>query len=362
MNKIYINGRFLTQGTTGVQRYAIEVVKQLDDFIDNGEIDPDAFHFTLVAPKELRYELPLKHIKLKKVGRLRGHLWEQLELPFHCGGGLLVNLCNTGPLLKVPQIVTLHDASVFVNKHFFSTAFRLWYKVLFTILGKVAKRIITVSQFSKDELVRYCKIHGDKIHVTHLGKEHLHKLPADSSVFQKHQFGEKPYLLAVSSLNPNKNFKAILTAIQNLDTREFDVVIAGGTNLKVFADAELSVPDNVIQLGYVSDEELKALYERAACFVFPSFYEGFGIPPIEAMSFGCPVIVSNTASLPEVCGDAVIYCDPNDPALLGELIKKLMSDRQLRDGLVQKSLQRAGMYSWEKCTRLTYSILQEVVS
>jgi glycosyltransferase involved in cell wall biosynthesis len=361
-HQIFINARFLTQGTTGVQRYALELVKEIDRLIGTGEIDSNTYRFTLLAPKKVKYEPELKHISLKKAGWFGGHLWEQLMLPFFSFGGLLVNLCNTGPILKTRQIVTLHDASVFVNKAFYSRAFRIWYKVLMTLLGKVSAKVLTVSQFSKQELIRYCKIDRDKIQVTYNGKEHLQSVRSNGSILAKHDLGKKPYLLAVSSMNPNKNFKSILQALQNLGDADFDIVIAGGTNPRVFSDGNLSLPGNVKYLGYISDEELKALYENATCFIFPSFYEGFGIPPLEAMSFGCPVIVSNTTSLPEVCGDAALYCDPYDPGSIAENIRNIMSNAGLRKQLEEKGLKRAEAFSWRTCAAQTYSILQEVVA
>lgn len=115
-------------------------------------------------------------------------------------------------------------------------------------------------------------------------------------------------------------------------------------------------------MGYVSDAELRALYEHAACFVYPSFYEGFGLPPLEAMACGCPVIVSNAASLPEVCGDAALYCNPCSPEDIAEKISLLMADPRLREDLRQKGLERAKQFTWEKCARETFAIIEKVLA
>src|SRR5207253_1940106 len=121
------------------------------------------------------------------------------------------------------------------------------------------------------------------------------------------------YVLAVGSLTPNKNFNGVVRAATLLGDLDCKIVAAGGANTRVFNGVALA-DDALIMAGYVTDGELHALYENAACFIFPSFYEGFGLPPLEAMHCGCPVIVSDRASLPEVCGEAAVYCDPDDPA------------------------------------------------
>ena len=129
-----------------------------------------------------------------------------------------------------------------------------------------------------------------------------------------------------------------------------------------FFDTAANLPDFVRHLGYVSDGDLKALYEAAACFVYPSFYEGFGLPPLEAMACGCPVIVSRAASLPEVCGDAALYCDPTDPRDIAKQMSDLVFDDILRARLRERGLQRAQQFSWEKCARETWAVIEEEVA
>lgn len=360
--KCIINARFLTQPITGVQRYAIELLKSLDNLIDRGEIDAKQCSFMLLAPQEIKYELNLKNIPVKTVGKLQGHLWEQLELPFYARKHLLLNLCNTGSLLKSNQIVTIHDAAVFAVPQTYSLIFRTWYKLLLTGLGKISKKIITDSSFSKKELMYFCKMGAIKLKVILLGSEHILSIPIAEDILQKNGIGNKPFLLAVSSMNPNKNFHSIVRAIELLGDVGFDIVIAGGTNPKIFSQSELFFSERVRHLGYVSDEELRTLYEHAACFIYPSFYEGFGLPPLEAMACGCPVIVSNAASLPEVCGEAALYCDPHDPTDIADKIRQLMDDADLREMLQEKGLERAKQFTWDKCARETFAVIEEVLA
>lgn len=358
---VIINGRFLTQPITGVQRYATEVVKAWDRLIDRGDIDPDAERpFALVTPKGAKYELELEHIPIRQVGRLSGHRWEQLELPFYVQGNLLVSLGGAAPLFKHDQVVTIHDAAPYANPENFSVAFRTWYKVLHRGLGKVAKKIVTVSHFSKAELNRFAHIAENKMEVIYEGKEHISAVAADKTIMEKYKLNHKPFALAVSSVSPNKNFKAVAHAIELLGDVDFDVVIAGGANPRIFNTSRFSLPESIKHVGYVSDGELKALYENATCFVYPSFYEGFGLPPLEAMTCGCPVIASNTSSLPEVCGDAALYCDPYNPADIAVKITELMKTVSLRKTLQQRGLERVELFSWERCAQEIFGVIEQI--
>jgi glycosyltransferase involved in cell wall biosynthesis len=357
--KVYINGRFLAQRTTGVQRFALEFVKTLDKLLEENDIK---FDFVILTPSNVVNNLHLKNIKLLSVGVLKGHLWEQIELPFYSRGGLLVNLCNTGPILKLNQIVTIHDTAVYAYPEGFNKIFVFWYKLVFKFLSLFVEKIITVSGFSKNELIRYCNIKSEKISVVSEGKEHIQRISPDFDVLDKHNIKPANYILAVSSINPNKNFQGIISSIEVLGDTAVDIVIAGGINSKIFSTSNIELSKNVKYIGYVTDGELKALYEKALCFVYPSFYEGFGLPPLEAMTCGCPVIVSNAASLPEVCGDAALYVDPYSPEDIAEKIKLLLSNDRLREELRRKGLERAKMFSWEKCVQETLKVIEEVLA
>jgi glycosyltransferase involved in cell wall biosynthesis len=358
---IYINARFLTRSVTGIERYCTELLKNLDSLIDSAAIDSKQFSFVMLAPKNIKHELNFKHIPLKCVGSLTGHLWEQLELPFYTRDGLLFSPSNAAPIFKCLQVVTIHDASFFARPQTYSFAFSSWYKFIIPLVGKVAKKIITVSSFSRKELVHYCKIKADKIKVVWNGKEQILVQSTDESFLTKNNIVPKRFVLAVSSPNPNKNFSAIIKAIKLLPEMGLEIVIVGDLLPKVYANSQVSFPNDVKYVSRVSDAELRALYEHAACFIYPSFYEGFGLPPLEAMACGCPVIVSNTSSLPEVCGDAALYCDPFSPEDIAVQVKKLVSNTALQSELKQKGLERAQQFSWEKCAWETFSTIKEVL-
>lgn len=363
--QVFINARFLTQPVTGIQRYGRELVKALDELLERGLAGAARYTFILLAPRASRTDhdgLGLRHLELRWVGRLRGHLWEQLELPLYVRGGLLLSPGQVGPLLKRKQIVTIHDASVFAVPQGFSVPFRTWHRILGIGLGRVASGVVTDSTFSSHELRRYCGIEERKLRVIPLGVEHIRSVVPDYGVLDRHGLGRRPFVLGASSLNPNKNFHGISAAVRLLGERDYDVVIAGGANPRVFAGMDGGVPADVKYLGYMTDGELRALYDRASCFVYPSFYEGFGLPPLEAMACGCPVIVSDTASLPEVCGQAALYCDPRAPADIAGKIDALMRNPALRCEMRRRGLEQVREFTWERCARMMLAVVDETLA
>lgn len=355
--RLALNGRFLSQRTTGVQRHARELVRALDGRLDH----ESQLEVTMYAPPDATLDLDLRRIRIRRVGWTRGHVWEQLELPLYARGQLLLNLGNTGPVLMRRQFVTIHDASVFTVPESYSTSFSRYYRALLPFLGKRALRVLTVSEFSRNELVHWMGIASEKIRVTPGGHEHILAPAADRHVLPRHGLGSRPYVLAVGSLSRHKNMDAAVAAMRLLGQHAWDYVLAGPVNQRIFGSAASGAPDVVVHLGYVSEAELRALYEGASCFVYPSRYEGFGLPPLEAMACGCPVVVSRAASLPEVCGDAALYADADDPQQLAAAIRRVMCDEGVAERLRQKGHERARQWSWKVSADRTLAAVREVM-
>lgn len=349
--KIYINGRFLTQRITGVQRYALEMTKALDHLISDDKT-LQKHEYIVIAPQNVLYDIELQNMSFVQRGVLKGHFWEQLELPVYSRDGFLMNFCNCAPLLKRNQTVTIHDAAVSAVPHAFSLAFRTWYKLMFMWLGKSLKQILTVSEFSKKELHKYYGIPLNKIHVTYNGIDHIKKIKTDESVIIREGLKDKKYILAVSSMNPSKNFSLILDVARLMPDVNF--IIAGGSNAKVFKSAGLDVPNNAKFIGYVSDEELMALYRHASVFVYPSLYEGFGIPPLEAMMCGCPVVVSDIEIFHEVYGNSVEYCDCKDVRLWRNVLTKLIETNCCLENMYCKYGEQ---FSWQKSVYILLKVI-----
>lgn len=330
-----------------MQRYAIEVVKALDLLLDDNPTLKSSFSFILLVPQKIKFNFNLKNISIKKVGALSGHLWEQIELPFYCKNGTLLCLCNTGPILIKKQYVTIHDAAVFANPRTFSHTFRGWYKTLLPLLSKRIKGIITVSNFSKNEIAKFLRIKKGKITVIYEGKEHIQKINGDKD-YEEEITAYKPYILCVSSLNPNKNFQGIIEAFK-INAPQVNILIAGKNNSKVFKTIPHFSEEKILFLGYVDDSKLKTLYQNALCFVYPSFYEGFGLPPIEAMACGCPVIASNTSSIPEICKNAALYCDPYNAQDISHKIIEMVNNTNLQNRCRNNGYEVISTYTWSEC-------------
>jgi glycosyltransferase involved in cell wall biosynthesis len=175
------------------------------------------------------------------------------------------------------------------------------------------------------------------------------------------------FIFFTGSLEPRKNLKNLIQAYSGLDKRirkDIKLVLAGfkGWQNKEIMALLRKVKSDVFYLGYVSDAALRDLYNLATLFVYPSFYEGFGLPPLEAMACGCPVVVSNAASLPEVCGGAAYYVDPYNIESIAEGIHKVLTDEALRQSLIEKGLERAKLFSWEKSAKKHIEVFDEVLS
>ena len=357
MRPIDINARFLTQPITGVQRVAEQLVLALDRELGSSSELRKQYSFRLVAPSGERRQIALNHISTVEVGRLRGQQWEQLELPAYTAGRLLLNLCNTAPV-GVRSIVVIHDASVFAVPQAYSPAFRSWYRILIPLLGRRALRLITVSDFSRKELSRRAGIPPDKFDILPLGADHVLHAPADKGVFHRLPVGPGRYILSVGSRSPHKNLGALIPAVAALGVKQLPLVLAGGANARVFAGSVRS--ESSIDAGYVTDGELRALYENALCFVFPSLYEGFGLPPLEAMLCGCPALVSNAGSLPEVCGSGARYCNPGNPDDIARGIREIVAEPGVREQQIRAGAARAREFTWQRSVHELISILDRI--
>jgi glycosyltransferase involved in cell wall biosynthesis len=360
VSEVFINGRYLTQAVTGVQRFALSIVGALDELADRGDRAVGGRSFTLLCPPGTPAGPRLRHVEQRHVGKRRGHLWEQLDLPRASRGGVLLSLGMTGPVAKRRQLVAIHDASAFAVPQAFAPGFRRWYRTLLPVLGRTALRVLTVSRFSSGELQRYAGIPMEKMRVVPNAPGHILQVKADAGIFERAGIGDHPYVLAVGNRSPHKNIDLVYQAMGLLGDTPCALVHAGDARPRIFGAVDVAPPERVILAGYVSDEELRALYERAECFIFPSIYEGFGVPPLEAMACGCPVIASNAASMPEVCGDAALYFDPRDAAALAARIAEMAASAELRREYARRGVERARRFTWEESAREVLRVLDEV--
>lgn len=348
------NGRFTTQKTTGVQRVARELISAMVGLPQYGPV-------TVVVPPHAQV-VPVTGTKSVGLGFGKGLFWEQLVLPLFAGRKRIVNLSNSGSIFRSNQVIYMHDAAVFDTPAHFSWRFRAWYRLMFWILARTSSCVLTNSVFSRDRLAHYCRVPAEKIRVVPLGADHLDPVVADTSVLAEHALVNDRFVLAVSSMNPTKNFSRLVQAFAALNDPTVDLVIVGMANTTVFGKVDdlSKVATNIKYVGYISDEKLKALYQNAHCFLYPSIYEGFGIPPLEAMRNGCPTIVGKSAALPEVCADAALYCDPLSTTNITSKLRELLDSPQLRADLKQRGYVRADQYRWSDSAEMMMKIINEL--
>jgi glycosyltransferase involved in cell wall biosynthesis len=331
-----VNLRTLGYRMTGVQRYLRSLLP--------------------LMPSELSSVEPSRALQ-----GIKGHLWEQFYLPTQLKRRLLWSPGNTGPLVVSRQVLTVHDVSSLDHPEWFEGKFALWYAALLPRLIRKVDAIITVSQFSKDRIVRLTGVDPERVNVIFNGVEGRFR-PADAQAVEEARRNIDlldPYILFVGSLEPRKNLKILLEAwrLGHFDGATLVVVGASGP---FFAKMELdSLPKGVRLLGSVADELLPVLYSGATGFVYPSIYEGFGLPPLEAMASGCPVAVSDIPAHREVCGETAIYFDPFIPEEIAASLDSLLRlGGQPRASTVEEGLRRATFFSWETAARATWRLLQ----
>lgn len=353
-SKIFINGRFLSHPMTGVQRYGLEITLAL------GRMIPGPGAIVLLSPKNVARRTDLRNIEHRVVGNLLGHAWEQTELAWYSRGGVLLSLCGCGPALHRRHVVVIHDAAVYANLENFSYVFGCGHRLLESRLARSCKAVVTVSKFSRSELLTYLPSVSGKIYVVPNGADHMERVAPDTALLQRIGLTARTYVFALGNTSPNKNLRLVTGALKSLNLPGLQVAVAGGVSDRVFRVPHLEENPAVRRLGYLTDAEIRALYEGALCFVFPSLYEGFGIPPLEAMMCGCPVIASDIPALRETCGDAALYCDPHDPRDLAKQIKAIAEQPDLRSELCRRGLIRAAAFTWARSAELLMQVVRDI--
>ena len=358
--KISINGRFLSQALTGVQRYAAEIVKAIDHALASGRF-PARLHdceWQLLIPPDVCEVLHLEKIKVRKIGRLSGHAWDQVDLARAAAGGRLISLANSGPVLHRDQIVVIHDAQVFRRPDFFGWRYRTVHRTMDRLLARSAT-IATVSDFSRQELADVLNLSAPRIPVLPNSAEHFAKTVPDDDILGRLGLRSHSYFLFIGSMTKNENLTVAMRAIQSLDRPDVPLVIVGGHNSSVFQDNLGKATPNLILAGRLTDNEIAALYAHASAFVFPSLYEGFGVPPLEAMLFGCPVIASTADAVKETCGDAAAYFDANDAEALRQCMQARLAAGAISESERKRQQARLAQFSWQRSADALLQFLAE---
>jgi glycosyltransferase involved in cell wall biosynthesis len=340
MTSIALNARFSVHRPTGMQRYAIELSRRFAEHLDP------------LAPAD-------------RLSGVSGHLWEQVYLPAVVKGRLLWSPNNTGPLAVERQVCTIHDLIPLDHPEWFNKRFASWYAWLLPRLARRVQHIIAVSEFTKTRIMERLKVPAARITVIANGvdaKFFPRSAAEIESMRRALDISAPSYLLSVGSLEPRKNLSRLLEAwgrAQSSVSQGVTLVVAGARgNTKVFGSCDpVAIPPRVQFTGYVSDEHLPSLYSGALALIYPSLYEGFGLPPLEAMACGVPVVTSKGTSLPEVVGDDAILVDPEDVDSIADGIRGVARASGGPDESIQRGVLRASQFTWERAAQQTLRVL-----
>ncbi len=329
-NTVYINARFLTQQITGVQQFAYEICRNLQS---------TSVQYVLLAPQGVEQPQALKHLGFKNIGRGSGYIWEQVELPRFLkknGTCLLLNFCNTAPLLYRNQWVTIHDLAFMFHPEWFSKSFARVYRYLIPRIVKRSQKVFTVSQTIRKQLQAVLGVEESRIEILHNGihKELLSQAPTTNV--------RKPFILTVSSINPRKNLAFLIKAFTQSGLTNHELIIVGAPNA-VFGKEQYELPANITFTGYISNADLIQLYQEAELFVSLSLDEGFGIPVLEALFCNCPVLLSDIDVYHECFGEVAHFTSSSN-------LTQAASD--LRETVVSKPIAKPVM---DLFTRYNYA-------
>lgn len=349
-----INGDFLTLRRNGVARYAREVTLQLDALVGEGHPLTRGLDLELIAPRppdEGLQNIPVRLVPEFRYPRLP-QVWAQLQLPFHVQGGLL-SFCNLAPVVVSRHIACIHDLHTMHMPESYGRLFRLAHRVILPLLGRRAERITTVSELSKEHLAAFGVAPAHKIVVTYNGSDHAARWDARRSQLQP---PARPYALCFGRPERYKNTGLLARLAPLLDAAGLDLWVAGDVDPGAFPQTA----ESIRKLGRISDDDLARALSGATCFLFPSRIEGFGLPAVEAMMHGCPVVASTAPCLPEICGDAALYADPDDVGAWAAAVARLRTDSTLRSRLIERGRQRAPRFSWRAIAERYLALMAEV--
>jgi glycosyltransferase involved in cell wall biosynthesis len=301
-----------------------------------------------------------------------GLIWDQITVPLIARRHDVDLLFS--PYQQMPswggfkKVMVLHGAEGYVLPGILDWHNRLKWTIMERTMLPCVDRVISVSKTMTRDFCRATGFPEAKVATIYLGvDESFTKLDETEAWEKTRQLYRIPqnFLLVVGHVFPNKNLENLLRGFKLIVSDiPHDLVIVGGRRWKYHsADrliSELELEERVRSLGFVPQADLVLLYNLASCFVFPSLYESFGLAQLEAMACGCPVVASRTGALPEIGGDAVVYCDPYDPASIADAIRSLVTDDAMRQQYAARALQRAKLFTWDKCARQTLEVLESV--
>jgi len=349
--KILINGYFFCRRLTGIERYAYEITSRLDKLCKPDEI-------AIIVPADAVNIPKYENIRIMRHGKTIQHiLWQMFTLQWFLVTHREYTVLDFGntALPFAPGIVFLHDiyCEFFPEdfKGFRNRIARLYNRWQYRLIANHSKHIVTVSNFSKNQIIQYCKAKPEKISVIYSSWFHFKNITVDNSIFKDFPILTKPFYFSLGSLSKRKNIKWIIEYARKHPDSIFTI---SGVSLPTVKAEELenSTPQNIILLGYLDDSKVKALMTKCKAFILPSYYEGFGLTPLEALSCGAQIIVAKAASLPEIYGNTAHYIDPFNTDV--DLNALLCEPVERPDAILEK-------YSYDTSSEKVYALIKEIL-
>jgi glycosyltransferase involved in cell wall biosynthesis len=363
--RILIDAHMVGERETGNEAYVVGLLNALANGVAENDTIMAAVAHPEYAAERLKLRPPHLILPVSRSSALR--LVRDLPGLARRYRADILHVTYAGPITApCPVVVTVHDVSFRRNPCWFSFRDRLVLNVGVEHTLRIAKAVLTISEHSKAEICRYYRIPANNVQVTHLAHDPMFTAVHSDRDRSSIPAAWDPYVLTVGNLQPRKNLVRLIESFSRFVAPRFPhkLVIAGKSVLggaeirKALRDTKQA--DRFLLPGYIAQDSLPALYRKADLFVFPSLYEGFGLPLIEAMACGTPVLTSNAASLPEVAGDAAIMFNPCDTAAIGNALGRVLGDGQLRRELRARGLARSACFSWQRTAAETLAVYRAI--
>lgn len=330
-----VNARVLRGKKNGVWRYTSEICREISEKLD------------VIVPE-------------KRISGLKGHMWDQIYMLSESSNSKLWSPANSGPVLKKSgHVVTIHDVAFFENPDWYDPRYRQYYSLMTPVLSRSAEKIITISNFSKERIIHYCNVEESKIYVIPNGvnADFMYYESSHDSIFSN----ARPFILTVSSFAPQKNLTRLIEAwnMVRAENKDIDLVIVGASSDAAPLSLDVNETKGIIFKSQISDSELASLYRHALLFVFPSIYEGFGLPVMEAASIGCPTVACQGTAIREYTDGVVDFINMKDPNEIYEYMRYAIKNSDKIKLTSMESREIMKKYSWKNCAMQTLDVIEE---
>jgi glycosyltransferase involved in cell wall biosynthesis len=356
---IYFNGKFYGAELNGVHRVADRLIRECDALL-NESAPADRPDMRIVLPSRRTWNPAVESMHLVEQSGRTGQFWEQILLPRQTRDGVLVNLANLAPIAHRRKVLMLHDAQFLFPDSSYPWRQTLGYKLLTPRMARSSAVVLTVSDYSRQMLDLLGVAPRQSTERLYNGADHIVEVAADSAAPAAMGLISGGYVLMFGSAKAYKNNVVVFDAFANNALAPLRLAVVGADR-KALEAGGLRPPEDTVFAGKCTDAVLRALYEQAHCLAFPSRTEGFGLPPVEAMMCACPVVVAPGGAIPEVCRDAVLYADVDDPRSWRDAIG-VLHDTDSRDGMVARGRVRATDFTWAKAGRRLFDTLRTLAS